>query len=380
MAEEEEDLGALHSRIFGSDDDSDEEDKEYEPEVPDKGRKRLQKGKASSSKKRRSAPDAEDLAAEGVRLEAEAAERRREKGGEGGDDGDPDEDSVDGDEAIEEGSKKDMDRHFKKSKSGRKEYKREQLDEDVDAMIARMEAAADRDDELLEQQEPAIEKAQMMPEVAAFMRKRHYHEVMVDRGFLAAAARWLKPMEGALVNLTVRTGLLKSLQLIEADDTLIGALRSSKIGVYVKLLSLHRKETDQNKRLAQNLVETWSRPIFGANDKMRAEDVEAARPRYTARELTKRLDKELDAAPGEAVAPREQRSGMTKNGTMVPRPLGMDFHAQPTSNVTAAASSKYTKDSIKGKLQDRFVNNKKGKSTNRQAATLSVEGRTLDRV
>lgn len=213
MAEEEEDIGALHSRIFGSDDDSDEEDKEYEPEVPDKGRKRLQKGKASSSKKRRSAPDAEALAAEGVRLEAEAAERRREKGGEGGDDGDPDEDSVDGDEAIEEGSKKDMDRHFKKGKAGRKEYKREQLDEDVDAMIAKMEAAADRDDELLEQQEPAIEKAQMMPEVAAFMRKRHYHEVMVDRGFLAAAARWLKPMEGALVNLAVRTGLLKSLQV-----------------------------------------------------------------------------------------------------------------------------------------------------------------------
>ena len=145
----------------------------------------------------------------------------------------------------------------------------------------------------------------------------------------------------------------------------------------------------------------------------------------------------IPQAPGEAVAPREQRSGMTKNGTMVPRPLGARARAprrcaprglrrrpapliapelararpqawtstrspRPTSRRRPRPSTllqppapapappvthhppspncRYTKDSIKGKLQDRFANNKKGKSTNRQAATLSVEGRTLDRV
>jgi len=377
MADDEEDQRALHARIFGDDDDDDDDD----APVPEKSRKRIQKSKPSSSKKRRSAPDAEHLAAEGVRLEAESEARRREGGG-GGNEDDPDDDSVDGDEAIEEGGKKDMNRHFQKSRSGKKEYKREQLNEDVHDMISKMEAAADADADALSKDppEPAVEKARMMPAVTDFMRKRHYHEAMVDNGFLSTVARWLEPTAGGLVNLTVRTGLLKSLQLIEADDTLVGALRSSKIVVYVKLLSLHRKETDENKRMAQALVETWSRPIFDSSVRVRAADVEAVVPRYSARELEKQAEKGLETADPNASAPRENRSGMTKNGTAVPRPLGMDFHAQPTSSAIATASSKYTKDSIKGKLQDRFTNSKKAKATGRQAATLSVEGRTLDRV
>ena len=58
MAEEEEDQRALHVKIFG-DDDSDAEDEEYVAPVEEmSGKKRLQKTKPSSSKKRRSAPDA----------------------------------------------------------------------------------------------------------------------------------------------------------------------------------------------------------------------------------------------------------------------------------------------------------------------------------
>ena len=58
----------------------------------------------------------------------------------------------------------------------------------------------------------------------------------------------------------------------------------------------------------------------------------------------------------------------------------MDFHVQPKSEAKEGASDKYRKDSIKGKLQDRFVNNKKVKTATTRHATLSVEGRALDRV
>jgi len=382
MADDEEDQRALHARIFGDDDDDDDDD----APVPEKSRKRIQKSKPSSSKKRRSAPDAEHLAAEGVRLEAESEARRREGGG-GGNEDDPDDDSVDGDEAIEEGGKKDMNRHFQKSRSGKKEYKREQLNEDVHDMISKMEAAADADADALSKDppEPAVEKARMMPAVTDFMRKRHYHEAMVDNGFLSTVARWLEPTAGGLVNLTVRTGLLKSLQLIEADDTLVGALRSSKIGVYVKLLSMHRKETDDNKRMARGLVEKWSRPIFGSSASFRAQDVEEVMPKYDARELSAQVEtdvaKDIQQNPN-AYAEREVKSSgmVTAKGTVVPRPLGMDFHAQPASSAKPMASNKYTKDGSKGKLVERFTNSKKAKAGQRQAATLSVEGRTLDRV
>ena len=41
-------------------------------------------------------------------------------------------------------------------------------------------------------------------------------------------------------------------------------------------------------------------------------------------------------------------------------------------------SSKYAKESTKGRLQDRILNGKKKQSA--QAVALSVEGRTLDRI
>lgn len=58
----------------------------------------------------------------------------------------------------------------------------------------------------------------------------------------------------------------------------------------------------------------------------------------------------------------------------------MDFHVQPANTAKATASDKYRKESIKGKLQDRFLNNKKGKSVDSRHVTLSVEGRALDSV
>ena len=49
--------------------------------------------------------------------------------------------------------------------------------------------------------------------------------------------------------------------------------------MYVKLLSLHRGETESNKRLALALVEKWSRPIFNSTVSFRAVEIEVQRPR-----------------------------------------------------------------------------------------------------
>ena len=42
-------------------------------------------------------------------------------------------------------------------------------------------------------------------------------------------------------------------------------------------------------------------------------------------------------------------------------------------------STKFAKESVKGRLQNRIINSKKG-SGSTQAVTLSVEGRTLDKI
>jgi len=383
MAEEEEDQRALHAKIFG-DDDSDADEEYVAPVEETSGKKRLQKTKPSSSKKRRSAPDADTMAAEGARLEAESDARKRPKEKK---DDDPDDDSVNGEEAIEEGGKKDVDTMLgRKTRGGKKDYTRQECVDVTAEILDKMEKAADQDDDALQDTppQPAVAKTQMMPEVQEFMRKRQYHETMIDNGFLSTLARWLKPTnDGSLVSLTVRTGLLKSLELIEADDTLIGALRSSKIGVYIKLLSMHRKETDSNKRLASALVEKWSRPIFNSTVNFRAQDVQEVVPRFSATELAAQAEekvKNMGNASADVVPEQKRSGGVTKNGTIVPRPLGMDFHVQPANEVKATASDKYRKESIKGKLHDRFINNKKGKSVDSRHVTLSIEGRTLDRL
>ena len=220
MAEEpEEDQRALHAKIFG-DDDSDAEDEEYVAPVEEtSGKKRLQKTKPSSSKKRRSAPDADTMAAEGARLEAEDDARKRGKEKKENKDDDPDDDSVDGEEAIEAGGKKDVERMLgRKTRGGKKDYSRQECNDVTTEILERMEKAADLDEDALAETppRPAIAKTQMMPEVQEFMRKRQYHETMIDNGFLSTLARWLKPTnDGSLVSLTVRTGVLKSLDLIE---------------------------------------------------------------------------------------------------------------------------------------------------------------------
>ena len=207
---------------------------------------------------------------------------------------------------------------------------------------------------------------------------------MLDRGVLERLRKWIEPSPGALVNLHVRSGVLNALNMFEVDDVLQSALRTSQVGRYVKLLSVHPKETPQNRRLATALVEKWLRRIFGNSAEFRSSDVPMYRPKQAPKDLHAMRDAGAAAgAPSkkddEANANLQfSRQGLDKG--IIPRPIGMDFSAQPESTAKAAASSKYAKESVKGRLSERFTNNQRGKTKTTQAATLSIEGRGVDRV
>ena len=452
----------LHAQLFGDLDDSDDDDDAAPPAAPAEtddriaeivaanadaaaaAPKRKKKGDAAEPKKRLK-KSADEMAAMGQRLEngekiGSILADRGGLDGEGGgtylvdDDGnevamaapedDPDDDSVDGDEAIEEGGKNDLEMIISGKRKGKK--KEMTLDESnrvVDAMLARMEEAARLDDEALKAEAPATQKAALMTEVVEFVRKRcaaaaaaaqfsrrailptrailparraillsaspgrslrNLHECMLDRGVLERLRKWIEPSPGALVNLHVRSGVLNALNMFEVDDVLQSALRTSQVGRYVKLLSVHPKETPQNRRLATALVEKWLRRIFGNSAEFRSSDVPMYRPKQTPKDLHAMRDAGAAAgAPSkkddEANANLQfSRQGLDKG--IIPRPIGMDFSAQPESTAKAAASSKYAKESVKGRLSERFTNNQRGKTKTTQAATLSIEGRGVDRV
>ena len=201
----------LHAQLFGDLDDSDDDDAAAPPAAPAEtddriaeivaanadaaaaAPKRKKKGDAAEPKKRLK-KSADEMAAMGQRLEngekiGSILADRGGLDGEGGgtylvdDDGnevamaapedDPDDDSVDGDEAIEEGGKNDLEMIISGKRKGKK--KEMTLDESnrvVDAMLARMEEAARLDDEALKAETPATQKAALMTEVVEFVRKR----------------------------------------------------------------------------------------------------------------------------------------------------------------------------------------------------------------
>ena len=186
------------------------------------------------------------------------------------------------------------------------------------------------------------------------------------------AAPWLRPMHGGvLVSLQVRTGILRALLRLDVDETVLGSLRSSQIGKFVKMLSLHKRETAENRRVALQLIEKWSRPIFQSSEKVQAKDLPIA---------DRNPERLEGASEREQPNPFGAPAGgpMTGNHARVPRPMGMDFAVLPRSEGTAQASQKPAKESVKGRLADRILNGKKKVSS--QAITLSVEGRTLDRI
>ena len=176
--------------------------------------------------------------------------------------------------------------------------------------------------------------------------------------------------DGSLVSLQVRKGLLQSLTRLEIDETILGSLRSSGIGKYVKLLTLHKKEQQENRKIAMSLIEKWSRPIFRTAAKVEATEMPTAA--HTV-QLGASNRPEEDTSMGSLAAGGGSKTG---SGTRIPRPMGMDFQMLPASDAAPLPSQKYNKESTKGRLQDRIVNRKKKGNT--QAVTLSVEGRTLD--
>ena len=405
---------ALHAQIFGSDDDSDDDDGpsklSFAPAAPSAGgdvdddegveagdvsaSSNLlmgggKKGKGKEKKERKKPSSGEGrLKRKSVEVDEPRKKRTREPAADAGGEedaaepmveragDDPDEDSGSGSEAVEEGAKNDFERVMQrmKAKRGGVSFDRSKLRADVQELIARMDHAAEQDKLAIEEERPAYSRVLMLNEVVEMMRKKQYHEVLIDNGMLKNISIWLQPVPGpsgkaSLPDLQLRTKLLNSLLLLDVDSTVVESLKNSRIGVFVKLFSVHPKESKENKRVALQLIEKWSRPIYNSSDKVQAKDLPMAaiprRPRPAAAEE----EANVFAMPS---------GPQTTNHARVPRPMGMDFAMLPDSEAKALASTKYGKESVKGKLTDRILHGKR--KTVAQAVTLSVEGRTLDRI
>ena len=146
-----------------------------------------------------------------------------------------------------------------------------ELEDEAKPFLARMERAADLDEEAVAQKRPALKKLQMLTEVCDMLARRDISRVLLDMDILAVCKRWIQPLpDGSLGNVTVRQRLLQAIGLMEGENGITpNDLKRSEFGKVVMTLAMHKDETPNMKRQLRGLIEKWSRPIFQKSGNMR---------------------------------------------------------------------------------------------------------------
>ncbi|KAG0148160.1 hypothetical protein CROQUDRAFT_655311 [Cronartium quercuum f. sp. fusiforme G11] len=154
-----------------------------------------------------------------------------------------------------------------KNKKGKKRRKKggdddlEMLaDEEVSQLRSKMMAAVNEDNEANEERRPATAKMMLLPMVTSTMQKSHLETAILDNGLLEAVKKWLEPLpDRSLPALNIQRSLLQLLTKMSIDTQ---SLKSSELGKVVLFYTKCKRVDTSIKRLADNLVTTWLRPII----------------------------------------------------------------------------------------------------------------------
>lgn len=108
--------------------------------------------------------------------------------------------------------------------------------------------------------EPATAKLKLLDAVKSAVNLRILHDTMLESGILNQLKEWIEPKGQVLPSLEVRSAIYELLMILpcEADH-----LKQSGIGVTIMSLLKHPSEIIPNKKILKNMIEKWTRPIFG---------------------------------------------------------------------------------------------------------------------
>ncbi|KAF6143639.1 hypothetical protein GIB67_004168 [Kingdonia uniflora] len=216
----------------------------------------------------------------------------------------------------------------------------------VEHLMAELEIAFEDDVKLNLESKPAINKLKKLCFLTEVLSKRYLQEAFLDHGVLTLLKNWLEPLpEGYLPNITIRTGILEILTGYQIDleqDDRRNQLKQSGLGKAIMFLSRWEEETTSNRKLAKELVDKWSRPIY--NISMRFEDmrgIDEERGLYQRRSLVKKPVKktavlqssEDDLDLLEYSQERKSRKSSSIHITTRPEAMALDFIVRPHSKI-----------------------------------------------
>jgi len=278
-------------------------------------------------------------------------------------------------------------------KKGRKKDDESKLERDVDALVAQMHATAEMDELAVTKKEPAIHKLQALKAVEELLLQRKYHDAFLDQKGLEAMNRWLSPYaDGTVPNFKVRGTLLKLLDRLPIDTTYEekrDILMDSKLGMTCMFYYKKDDEPASTKKLAKDMVERWSRPIF-ADAEADAVKRERKRQQHEQRMSVEKevraakMEKETEEAKARLEAKKEDKNYRSR--AAVPIAGKLDFVVNPGRRAGAAEDEDMVRPTTGGSRPSPTGNltkilerkKKKNQLSNVRHASVSVEGRGMN--
>ncbi|XP_047981827.1 protein IWS1 homolog 1-like [Salvia hispanica] len=278
-------------------------------------------------------------------------------------------------------------------KAGRKKKKSEKSPAEiallVENVMAELEVVAEEDAELNRQGKPAINKLKKLSLLTDVLSKKQLQQEFLDHGVLTLLKNWLEPLpDGSLPNINVRAAVLKILNDFPIDLEQYDRkeqLKKSGLGKVIMFLSKVDEETTANRKLAKELVDKWSRPIF--NKSTRFEDMKNFEDERSYRRPPPK--KVMNNAAGRASRDddldfsQERKSSQSSSRQHASRPeaMSMDFMVRPQSKVdpeaVRARAKQMVQDQRRAKMNKKLQQLKAPKRKQLQATKLSVEGRGM---
>lgn len=143
----------------------------------------------------------------------------------------------------------------------------EELDEQIADVKVRMEYACEADNEAVNNQQPAVQKVKLLPEVMALLNRQNIQHAVLDpeTNFLQAVKYFLEPLQtdGSLPAYNIQREIFTALTRLPIEKE---ALLSSGIGKVVLFYTKTKRAQPEIKRMAERLMGEWSRPILKRTD------------------------------------------------------------------------------------------------------------------
>ncbi|XP_027080973.1 protein IWS1 homolog 1-like isoform X1 [Coffea arabica] len=282
-------------------------------------------------------------------------------------------------------------------KKGKKKKKNEKSASEiaylVESVMAELEVVAEADADLNRQNQPAIIKLKKLPLLTEVLSKKQLQQEFLDHGVLNILKNWLEPLpDGSLPNINIRAAILKILTDLPIDleqHDRREQLKGSGLGKVVMFLSKSDEETTANRKLAKDLIDKWSRPIFNKStrfeDMRNFEDERAAFRRPSVKKPMSKgagmesRDDDLDLA-GYSQGSKSGQSSSRQHASR-PEAMSMDFVVRPQSKVdpeeVRARAKQIVQDQRRLKMNKKLQQLKAPKKKQLQATKLSVEGRGM---